>query len=194
MSKQMREDLGLATPPKDPAIVAPPKDQTTIPAPPPPPLESNESEKPKSKGSKKRKPVPPSFLPDTPDSRTTSAEQAEQALSAKESAGEQAAANTLEATRASERRAEGEEPLPKSQVECTERQRVGSGSAAALPLVQGDVAQRARPPRPASPRLAPPRPARLRLPALRHGSLWCTGQHLHMHLASISSASPQEAQ
>ena len=80
MSKEMREDLGLATPAKAPAATA--TSPTTIShdhdrrapvaTPPPAAVEANESGKPKPKGGKKRKPVPPSFL-DTPvASRTNS--------------------------------------------------------------------------------------------------------------------------
>ena len=74
MSKDLREDLGLSTPAKEGATLAT-SPTTTIPAPPPPEpaVETNEPRKPKPKGGKKRKPVPQSFLPDTPvTSRTNS--------------------------------------------------------------------------------------------------------------------------
>ena len=107
MSKEMREDLGLATPAKEPATIAT-SPTTTIPAPPPtPPAVANESGKPKPKGSKKRRPVPPSFLPETPDTSRTNSVSAEPAQlaagEANQSAHEQPTANGPEAAvRASE--------------------------------------------------------------------------------------------
>ena len=110
MSKEMREDLGLATPAKEPVTIAT-SPTTTIPAPPPPPpaVETNESGSRKPKASKKRKPVPSSFLPDTPvTSRTNSVSasvsgEPAQLAAEDESVHEDSAANAPEAAmRASE--------------------------------------------------------------------------------------------
>ena len=98
MSKEMREDLGLATPAKEPVTIAT-SPTTTIPAPPPPPpaVETNESGSRKPKASKKRKPVPPSFLPDTPVTSRTNSVSAEPASRrpSDESMHEDSAANAL---------------------------------------------------------------------------------------------------